>query len=280
MLEHQIKTTKNIKSLVLSGGGFRGISYVGLLKYLEENNIVDNIEQFVGSSIGSLICFFINIGYDSKELEKIGKVIFPNFYNYQTINIDSILNILNTYGLEEGKKINQLIKRLIIIKGFSPFITFKELFLRTNKKLVITATNLNNKKGIIISHETFPDLMVITGLEMTTRIPILFYPVKYKNDYIVDGGVTNNFAINQVIDKSTMLGVYVRGNNVITNFSSFVNSILDTFINLQPNNNRNNDNCFNIELYNIEVYSDKISNETIDLIINEGYQQTKNYFET
>jgi len=276
---HYIKKTKNIKSLVLSGGGFKGITYIGLIRYLEENHLFNTIETFVGTSAGSLFCCLLNIGYNSKELEKITKLIFPNFYKYQTITIDSIINILNTYGLEEGKKINQLYKRLFIKKGFSPFITFKELFLKTNKKLIITVTNLNKQKGININYETFPDLMVIKGLEMSTRIPILFNPVKYKNEYIVDGGITNNFAINQIKDKTTMLGVYVRDNNVIRNFSSFIIALISTFINLQPNNHRHNDNCFDIELYNIASYSDKMSYQEIEMIINQGYQQTKKYFE-
>jgi predicted acylesterase/phospholipase RssA len=121
-------------------------------------------------------------------------------------------------------------------------------------------------------------LKVIDGLEMTYRIPILFVPIIYQNNYIVEGGITNNFPINQVEDKESMLGVYVRGNNVIRNFNSFVLSIVDTFINLQPNNHRNNNNCFDIDLYNISIYSDQIDNQTIDFMINEGYQQTKKFF--
>jgi len=277
---HDIKKTKKIKSLVLSGGGFKGITYIGLIRYLEENNLFSSIETFVGTSAGSIICCFLSLGYNSKELEQITKLIFPKFYQYQTITIDAIINILNTYGLEEGQKINQLYKRLFIKKGFSPFITFKELFLKTKKKLIMTATNLNKQKGININYETFPNLMVIKGLEMSTRIPVLFNPIIYKNDYIVDGGITNNFAINQIQDKSTMLGVYVRDNNVIRNFSSFIISVLSTFINLQPNNHRYNDNCFNIELYDVSSYSEKVSNKDIDLIINQGYQQTEKYFKT
>ena len=278
MINHSIKRTRNIKSLVLSGGGLRGITYVGLVKYLEENNMFNNIEHFIGSSAGGIFCFLFNMGYNFSELDKIIKIIFPTFYKYQTITIDSIINLLNTYGLEEGKKINQLLKRLMIRKGFSPYITFKELYEKTNKKLTITVTNLNERKPIYINYQTFPDLKVIDGIEMTYKIPVLFVPIVYQNNYYADGGITNNFPINQVEDKETMLGVYVRGNNSINNFSSFVLSVIDTFINLQPNNNRNNNNCFDIDLYNISIYSEQIDNQTIDFMINEGYQQTKKFF--
>ena len=278
MIKHSIKETKNIKSLVLSGGGLRGIAYIGLVKYLEENDLFKNIESFVGSSAGGIFCFLFNLGYSYAELLKVIKIIFPSFHQYQTISIDSIINLLNTYGLEEGKKINQLLKRLMIIRGFSPYITFKELYNKTKKKLTITVTNLNERIPIYVNYQTFPDLKVIDAIEMTYRIPVLFVPILYKNNYYADGGITNNFPINQVNDKNTMLGVYIRGNNRIVNFSSFVISVIDTFINLQPNNNRNNKNCLDIDLFDISIYSDKISDQSIDYMINEGYQQTKKFF--
>ena len=43
--------------------------------------------------------------------------IFPFFYNYQSIDIDCVMNILNNYGLDQGRKLNQLYKRFLIKKG-------------------------------------------------------------------------------------------------------------------------------------------------------------------
>ena len=45
--------TNNIKHLVLSGGGLLGISYIGLLRYLEESHSIANIKSISGCSAGS-----------------------------------------------------------------------------------------------------------------------------------------------------------------------------------------------------------------------------------
>ena len=56
----------HIKHLVLSGGGMLGISYIGLVKYLEENlpnPIINNLKSITGCSAGALFGTLIAIGY-------------------------------------------------------------------------------------------------------------------------------------------------------------------------------------------------------------------------
>lgn len=48
--------------LVLSGGGTKGYEMLGSLKYLEKIGYLDKIETFYGTSIGSIISFFLAIG--------------------------------------------------------------------------------------------------------------------------------------------------------------------------------------------------------------------------
>ena len=48
------------KTLCISGGGVSGISAISALKCLKNNKIFDNkkIKKYVGTSVGSIICFF------------------------------------------------------------------------------------------------------------------------------------------------------------------------------------------------------------------------------
>ena len=50
-----------IKTLCLSGGGTKGICYIGAIENLESNNYLNlkNIDTFVGTSVGSIISFFL-----------------------------------------------------------------------------------------------------------------------------------------------------------------------------------------------------------------------------
>ena len=65
--------TKNTCSqkvgLVLSGGGSSGLSHIGVIKALEDNNIP--IDYICGASSGGLIGAFYAIGYSPREIEKI-----------------------------------------------------------------------------------------------------------------------------------------------------------------------------------------------------------------
>ncbi|MDT8285140.1 MAG: patatin-like phospholipase family protein, partial [Thermovirgaceae bacterium] len=53
--------------LVLSGGGTRGLSHIGVLKVLEARGI--EIRGIVGTSIGSLVGGLYASGYSAVELE-------------------------------------------------------------------------------------------------------------------------------------------------------------------------------------------------------------------
>ncbi|MGA1414746.1 MAG: patatin-like phospholipase family protein, partial [Candidatus Kapaibacteriota bacterium] len=55
--------------LVLSGGGFRGMAQIGVLKVLERHNIP--IDCIVGTSIGSYIGGLYASGYSASEIESI-----------------------------------------------------------------------------------------------------------------------------------------------------------------------------------------------------------------
>ena len=50
-----------IKNLVLSGCGVKIFLYLGILKYLDEINILKNITRYVGCSAGSLILKIVSV---------------------------------------------------------------------------------------------------------------------------------------------------------------------------------------------------------------------------
>ncbi|GAF84764.1 unnamed protein product, partial [marine sediment metagenome] len=55
------------KSLCLSGGGIQGFQVLGALSSISENSCF-NIEEFVGTSAGSMICYLLSIRYSPTEI--------------------------------------------------------------------------------------------------------------------------------------------------------------------------------------------------------------------
>ena len=104
---------KNI--LIISGGGLKGLSGLGALTYLINNDIIANPEIFAGTSVGAVICFLINIGYNSSDIydillqidfTKLIKYVEPeNLFSEPCFGISSAEPILEViYNFMKKKK--------------------------------------------------------------------------------------------------------------------------------------------------------------------------------
>jgi len=204
--DFDIPDQPNIKKvLVLSGGGIRGVAHIGVLQALKDINYLDKIEEFAGTSVGALILGIFLLGYSPKELWDF--IINFDFKNIKSI---SIANIMYQYGLDSGKSIEYIIKRLIQAKGFNDEITLSQLFNITKKKLTITTVCLNTQQVCYISYENHPDLPLYLAIRMSISIPLYYTPVVYKNMYYVDGACIDNYPINIYKDRlDDVIGVYL-----------------------------------------------------------------------
>lgn len=97
-LQARIKNIKKFRptvALVLSGGGAKGISHVGVIKYLE--SIGMPIDVILGTSMGGLVGGMYSLGYSSSELEEIIKNIDWNASLTDDIPRDYISYTENKY---------------------------------------------------------------------------------------------------------------------------------------------------------------------------------------
>ncbi len=190
-------------SIVFSGGGIKGLNYIGVLKKFEELDLIKNIKNMAGSSIGAFFCVLINIGYTSKELEQ-----FVSLFNLDKIRKTKISNFFSYLGIDKGKCLTIVLENMFVEKGFDKKITLKELYDKTHIKLTITASCLNEQKCYYLDYVDYPDLNVIKAIRMSVSIPFYFTPVIYKDKLFVDGGVMDNYPIH-LFDKKNVKGFYL-----------------------------------------------------------------------
>ena len=220
-------------TLCLSGGGISGISFIGSLKYLSDNNYIDLtlITNYVGTSVGAIIAYLLGLKYNIQELYD-----FILAFNIKTLESNiTISNLLEKNGIDDGSKYILVFKSFLKNKYQLDDITFKELFDLTGNKLLIIGTNYTRGKEEIFSYETSPDMSVITAVRISISIPIIFIPVLYKSEYYVDGGLVNNFPINHC-NLDTTLGLHVNINkevNEISNILSIVKTSIDILLSSQ-----------------------------------------------
>lgn len=201
---------KEFDTLIVSGGGFNGLQFLGIIKYLEEINLLIKINKFIGVSMGAFINLLVIIGYKFKDIENfITKFDFSKIFD---LKFEKIITEDNIKGLTNGENFDKLIKKFLNNKELKENITFKELYEITKKNYIIIVTNLTQDKIEIINHENYPNLPIYIGLRMTSCIPIFFEPIEYNNNFYIDGVMKDNFPIQILNDEeiSKTLGIVLQ----------------------------------------------------------------------
>jgi NTE family protein len=209
-----------IKHLVLSGGGLLGISYIGLFKYLEEQNATGQIETITGCSAGSIFGSLFAIGYNSSEVENIIKSM--NFKEYLNVTAEAIINFMRLKGLESGKNLMSLIKQCIKDKTGDENITFRQIQEMFNINLIIGVTNLTTSQFELLGYQNYPDLPIYQAINASIAIPFVFEPVIINSDVYCDGGLLDNLPIAELIKLVNNLSISAKAektsnDNKITN---------------------------------------------------------------
>lgn len=176
--------------IVLSGGAIKGLAYIGVYQYLQEHNMIKNIKEFVGCSIGAFASLLMILGYKPSVI----KDIF-NEFNLDSLKSFNICSFSEKYGLDNGEKITKFIKVFIKNKNFDENITLKDFNQKTGKKLITVTTNINTKKTEFMTEDKFPDIPVYLAVQMSMTVPVIYQPIKYLDGLYVDGCLTCNFPI-------------------------------------------------------------------------------------
>lgn len=207
---------KNI--IIISGGGIKGFCALGAIQKLIEKKIIVNPEIFCGTSVGGLIAFILNIGYSPHDIFDITSNI--DYELLVKIDIECLLEDETHIGLNSSEPFMIIIKTFMKEKKININITFRELYLITKKKLILTGVCLNDMKLYYFSVDTTPDMEVIIALQITMSIPIIFKPVIYNNKVWVDGASINNYPIDYFNDKlEDVIGIFLDEEiKIIENF--------------------------------------------------------------
>jgi predicted acylesterase/phospholipase RssA len=213
-----------IKHLVINGGGPTGWMTYGALKHLFEEQFLNlnNIKSLYGTSAGAIIGAIILLKHEWNTLDdyflkrpwdKVFKLEPNNFFE-----------MYYNKGLFQFSMVREILIPLLTAKDLSEDINLKEFYEITNVDLHCFTVELNSFEKIDVSHKTHPDLSLIRALEMTSAVPILFNPIIDGDKCYIDGGMLDNYPINECLenekcDENEMLGIRNRWNrdNIVIN---------------------------------------------------------------
>lgn len=274
-----------IDKMVLSGGGLRGCIHIGVMKFLEEKNIMKNISCIAGTSIGSLVATLISMSYTSAELSQIIKTF--NYLHFQSIDV---CNIMKNYGVDTFEKIMGFITTLFVKKNFMPYITFLDLHKQTNKHLIINAVCLNSHENTFFDYQLTPNMPVIVAIRASMSLPVIFGSVNYNGLTYVDGGLLNNFPINFPLFTEcpeTVLGVNlnnpmnhsVKDINTIDSYAIHLCSCLYDAYNNLIDYSKSKIHIITVPTPKFTTFDLLLSDDDKQYLINLGYYKTIEYFE-
>lgn len=278
----------NFQKLVISGGAVKGLLALGALQYLKDNNYINELKTYVGTSVGAMICYLLAIGYTPIEI--IVNLCTSNLTN--DLEYD-FLKMVEGIGAMNFLIIQEFLEKLTVDK-IGKLITLEELKNEYNKTLICTTYNLSKRQVEYLSYENNPKLPCIVALRMSASLPLAFERFKYQNNYYIDGGVADNLPISIVdtpnnkesiivINLITLSGIKEctdRKVNALTQFQDVVtiliedkikNKIKETSSNckiITLGNQNNDSNSFNFTIQN----KDKLK------YFSNGYQEIKNIF--
>lgn len=204
--------------LVLSGGGAKGLAHIGALKILEEAGI--RIDYIGGTSMGAIIGSLYASGYSAKDLDSIfmetnfSKLIqddiprsSKSFYEKQESEKYAVVLPFENFkigfpsGISKGQNVYNLLSRLT--SHVSNVTNFKNLPI----PFFCVATDVETGKEVILDHGYLPQAVSASG-----ALPSLFRPVVINDTVLIDGGVVNNYPIDEVRSKGMdiIIGVDVQ----------------------------------------------------------------------
>ena len=174
--------------LCLSGGGIKGITQLGVLQRYYTENKLKNIKIGIGTSVGSIICYLLFIGYTPSEIfTEACEFDFPDL----TINISSITR---KFGLIDIELLLQRIEELTL-KRMEYVPNLKELYENFGKELIVVTYNLSKHVTEYLNYKSNPELSCIDAIKLSCSIPLLFEKCVYNNNIYVDGALSDNFPI-------------------------------------------------------------------------------------
>lgn len=264
------KEKKDLKiGLALSGGGAKGLAHIGVLRVLEELGI--RPDYISGTSMGAVVGALYSAGYSLDEIENIlTKSDWDSFINgtfvddkiplekkvnnkkyMLSIRYDNKFNFSLPKGFGNNQMIYFELKKLL--SNVDNIRNFDDLPI----PLRIIATDLNTGEAVAMKEGDLAK--VITA---SVAIPTLFDPVEIDGRLYVDGLVSRNFPVIDVINMGAdiVIGSDV-GNEVKDKKDYNIISVLNQLVAIQSASSTNEQR----ELTSILISPDVLMYSATDL---------------
>ncbi|WNM19515.1 patatin-like phospholipase family protein [Flavobacterium capsici] len=204
--------------LVLSGGGAKGFAHIGVLKVLEKAGV--KIDYIGGTSMGAVVGGLYASGYNATQIDSIFE-----YTNFDELLQDYIPRTSKSFYEKRNDEMYAVSLPFSKFKIGVPIALSKGMYnynliaklthnvrhIRDFNKLpipfVCVATDIEKGEEVILRKGYLAQAMMASS-----AFPSLFSPVEINGKILIDGGVTNNYPVEELrkMGAEIIIGVDVQ----------------------------------------------------------------------
>ncbi|MES2747354.1 MAG: patatin-like phospholipase family protein, partial [Bacteroidota bacterium] len=212
-------TTKRSKiGLVLSGGGAKGFAHIGVLKVLEQAGV--KIDYIGGTSMGAVVGGLYSSGYSASQIDSI----FTNtnfdellsdyiprttksFYEKRNDELYAISLPFNKFSIGIPIALSKGMYNYCLLTKLTHNVRHVRDFNKLPIPFVCIATDIEKGEEVILNSGYLPQALLASS-----AFPTLFSPIELDGKLLVDGGVSNNYPVEEVrkMGADIIIGVDVQ----------------------------------------------------------------------
>ena len=217
----QDNNTQNKRSkvgLVLSGGGAKGLAHIGVLKVIDSLGI--KVDYIAGTSMGAIVGGLYASGYNANQLETIFSNIdvdallqdytpreAKSFYEKRNDEIYALTLPFNKFKLGLPSGLSKGLYNFNLISLLTKHVSNVRDFNQLPIPFLCIATDAETGEKIVLEKGILAQNMIASG-----ALPTLYNPVEINGRLLIDGGVVDNYPIEELLAKGVdvVIGVDVQ----------------------------------------------------------------------
>lgn len=185
-------------SVVLGGGGLKGLAHIGVLKVLASRGIVP--DEYVGTSVGSIVAALAAGGLHPEQIERIALDIRrPDILDYDWMGL--ILRRGRVRSLYRGVALRSWLRRVLPVDRFDRLV----------RPAYFTSVDVNSGEQVVWGRPEASGPPLYECVAASCAIPGIYPPMEIGGRHYLDGSLVDTLPVRSATVGRTdlILAVYL-----------------------------------------------------------------------
>lgn len=216
--EKTIENTRPKVGLVLSGGGAKGLAHIGVLKVIDSLGI--QVDYIGGTSMGAVVGGLYASGYTANQLDSIFSRIdvdallqdytpreSKSFYEKRNDEIYALTLPFNNFKLGLPSGLSKGLYNFNLMSKLTQHVSDVRDFDKLPIPFLCIATDVETGEQIVLDEGILAQAIIASG-----ALPTLYSPVEINGRLFIDGGVVNNYPVEELKNRGVdfIIGIDVQ----------------------------------------------------------------------